>query len=179
MPTFPILCAFCGLTESPSNLVDTDREVTFPFSMQGNRAPCSRCGRMADIIDGEYYLVNGVVNGVSNLTVDQLLHLKSILDIGSESDLSPEEIVGQITQAAPPALANILQQWLDSPGAGNRLTLIGILLTIITMALSRYPPAPALPSSAVIQNIVCSQRTVVEEKPSKRQKRRVRGSRQR
>jgi hypothetical protein len=127
------ILAFC-----PSGHVFETRALrmfnTSNLSLKGNRETCPYCGDMAEIMDGEYEVIDGAMRLLSapEVTHGRLRSLRSLVEDLWDQDASSED-VGVALDREVPTLGRLLPS--DRKALLAWLT---ILLMVIDLLLQRY-----------------------------------------
>jgi len=103
------------------------------LSLRGNRETCPACGAMAEIMDGEFDVIDGSVRILSapQITLDRLMHLRTVFGLLRDENASPARITATLAQEAPELIAALpedTRQWL--PYLAVLISIIAIVVAI-------------------------------------------------
>ena len=150
MPNMPAFCGSCGLV-FPSGIVI---ENSTGISLSGVGARCPRCGGIGSVPDGIYNVLGQTVQLLAGpgRTSEQLLRLKSTLEIARDQQQETEEVRKAVLAAAPEltGLASAM------PTTRTELyAFITVVLTLLALLVSAYGAfKPNGPSQSEIDAMV-------------------------
>jgi hypothetical protein len=124
----PAFCPECGCTVGTGvRFVEGTSEVAFEDCVT-----ICHCGAEAEIPDGTYAYIDGVVelldgNTISRASLDQIA---SVLKSSRARDVTPERLVAEVEEIEP-SLAVFLRRWLGADDPQTFWTIVAILIVIL------------------------------------------------
>jgi hypothetical protein len=129
-----VILVFC-----PNGHVFESRAFSFEgnihgLTLKGNWETCPICGAMAEIMDGEFDVIDGVVRllAAPQTTLDRLQRLRELLQNLRAENASPEQ-AAEVLEAEAPGLARLLPR-----NRAEFLAVLAILLTVIAILVGHY-----------------------------------------
>lgn len=119
--------------------------------LRGNREPCPACGTMAELMDGEFDFIDGVITVLSApaITRERLESLKGLFDAVRRGETSAAQAVAAV--AEDPALEG-LKKFMPQ-NATDLGTYVLVLIGIITVLLM-LRPAPGVDHEKLTETVV-------------------------
>lgn len=104
------------------------------LTLRGNRETCAVCGAMAEIMDGEFDIIDGVVRILSapDLTFERLRRLQDVVRGLQDDRVTPERVAEVLESEAPE-----LSRWRPR-NSSQLLPWLGVVFSIIGILVQHY-----------------------------------------
>ncbi|NKT69495.1 hypothetical protein GS860_16185 [Rhodococcus hoagii] len=149
MVEIPALCRHCGLYIPEPGFVELGPGSSFIAS--GNSVTCPNCGGWADLLDGEFGVVDQalVVLSAPGWTVQTLKRVREILG-QIDSEQAAEAAIDEIEELAP-GLADWMRRVASNWTTANTLTVVQIIVSIVLPLLTTWLVLGGRPTDAEVQ----------------------------
>jgi hypothetical protein len=139
MATIPVICddPTCGTLWGSTSIISGQ---VSGLTLAGNKVDsCPRCGGMGSVPDGEFDLIDDVLEVVrsADLPVEVLQDLIDILQGHAEGGASDAELIERVETDAP-GLASVVRDYLAKSDPASWLALLATILLAMTQ-----PTAPS------------------------------------
>ncbi|QPX61733.1 hypothetical protein SEA_BUNKER_30 [Gordonia phage Bunker] len=159
MVQIPALCRNCGAYNPEPGVIDLVAPGSVTVS--GTRVSCPVCGGMADLLDGEFGVMDQALVLLSGpeWTVGTLKRVKAILGAVASQE-EADNAIAEIEEIAP-GLADWIRRVAIGWSTANTLTAVQIIVAIVIPLLTTWMILGGRPNDSEVQQNI--QEKVTEE----------------